>query len=75
MKLQAFAGYFRIKTGRGQSLQMSVFSRSFVQYTPDFVQQMTDFSAPQKLTGLKQLLSPNKTPTGFICSLSVHILL
>jgi hypothetical protein len=47
-QIQAFAGYFRVNTGRVQFLQMPAFSRSFVQQMPDFILQMPDFNAPQK---------------------------
>jgi hypothetical protein len=48
-QIQAFAGYFRVNTGRVQFLQMPAFSRSFVQQMPDFILQMPDFSAPEQL--------------------------
>ena len=47
--MPAVAGHFQIETGMVQSLQIPVFSRSFVQQTPDFILQMPDFSAPQQL--------------------------
>ncbi len=47
--MPAIAGHFQIETGMVQSLQIPVFSRYFVQQTHDFVQQMSDFSAPQQL--------------------------
>jgi len=48
-EIQAFAGYFWVKTGRVQFLQMPAFSRSFVQQMPDFILQIPDFNAPQQL--------------------------
>jgi hypothetical protein len=70
--MQAFAGHLRVKTGRVQSLEMPVFSRSFVQQTPDFILQMADFSAPQKLAGLKQLSSPNRASNWLYMQLGRH---
>ncbi len=51
--MQAFAGYFRVNTGRVQFLQMPAFSRSFVQQLPDFVQQLPDFV--QQMTVLRAI--------------------
>lgn len=48
-RIQAFAGYSMVKTGRVQRVQMPVFSRYFVQQMPDFILQMPDFDALQKL--------------------------
>jgi hypothetical protein len=47
-KVRRKAGYFRVKTGKVQELQMPAFSRSFVQQIPDFILQMPDFNAPEK---------------------------
>jgi len=41
--MPAVAGHFQLKTGMVQPLQIPVFSRYFVQQTPDFLQQMPDF--------------------------------
>jgi hypothetical protein len=48
-KVRRKAGYFPVKTGKVQFLQMPAFSRSFVQQIPDFILQMPDFNAPQQL--------------------------
>jgi hypothetical protein len=47
-KVRRKAGYFRVKTGKVQFLQMPAFSRSFVQQIPDFIRHLPDFNAPQK---------------------------
>jgi hypothetical protein len=48
-KVRRKAGHFQVKTGKVQSLQMPVFSRSFVQQIPDFIRHLPDFNAPQQL--------------------------
>jgi hypothetical protein len=72
VKCKRQAGHLRVKTGRVQSLEMPVFSRSFVQQTPDFILQMADFSARQKLAGLKQLSSPNRASNWLYMQLGRH---
>ena len=44
-KIQTFAGYFRVNTGRLQPLQMPVISLILYCFPPDFILQMPDFNA------------------------------
>ena len=47
--MQAFAGYFQVNTGKVQPLQIPAFRLTLYCFPPDFILQMPDFSAPQKL--------------------------
>jgi hypothetical protein len=47
-KVRRKAGYFRVKAGRVQPLQIPVIPLILYCFPPDFILQMPDFSAPQK---------------------------
>jgi len=48
-KIQAFAGYFPVNTGKVHPLQIPVISLILYCFPPDFILQMPDFNAPQQL--------------------------
>jgi hypothetical protein len=48
-KNQAFAGYFWVKTGKVQFLQIPAFSLILYCFPSDFILQNSDFNTPQQL--------------------------
>jgi len=47
--MQAFAGYFRVNTGKVQFLQIPAFSLILYCFPSDFILQIPDFNALQQL--------------------------